>query len=686
MHRFIFVFFSFLFFFTANAQAQDEEAETQPDASQSEKIEEVYIFSNKRANFTEITENTQKLIDMPGALGDPLAAVFSLPGVVYSDGEGGSPAVRGSSPDDNLFLVDFMPAGYIFHEFNTSVFSENIVQDFQLYSAGFGATYGDVTGAVFDIKLREPRNQPLETTIDLSMLRSGIFIEGGVGENSAFYISARKSLIHLFIPEDDIEEEEGIRIKEAPQDDDYQIKYAIGAGDGHTFTLSASGASDSAEVDFSEQSDVVQRNPDFLGEARLEQRYDGQNLVWDYIDNSGVWAKVGVGHLAQHSDIYWGDTYFYDVLWEQNTLRTAVGLPWARTHELTIGGDISDSEYTLDYDTILFVCTEFEPDCNLNRRERVAGSLGLERRTTNAFIEDSWRLFDRVTLNYGVQYNNNDYTDESFLNPRASVLWDVSQNISLSFKAGKYNRFPDVNTVWPEIGNPALDSQQSTHYAIGIEQSLKAGWSWSIESYYKALTDLPAVINENESDASQLYSNDTEGRAYGMDILVNKDNQGKWYGWFALSMARSERTDLRSGITRDYYLDTPVIANLVGNYRVLSWFDIGLRWSLRSGRSYTPITGIEENPDFPGFYIPVYAEPFSDRLPTYSRMDLRFQWDVNIFNHDAAVILDIINALNQQPVIERDVDYEKVQQDGELHIEEVVGIGIVPALSFRVTF
>ena len=511
-------------------------------------------------------------------------------------------------------------------------------------------------------------------------------MESGVGESGAFYLSARKSLIHLFIPEDEIEEEEGIRIKEAPQDEDYQFKYAQSLGERHTLTLSASGASDLAEVDFAEESDVVQRNPDFLGEARLEQRYDGQNLVWDYRADSGAWTKVGLGHLAQHTDIHWGDTYFYDVLWEQNTFRVALGTPWAKTHQLTVGGDISDSEHSLDYDAILFVCTEFEPDCNQNRRERIIGSLPIERRTSNVFIEDSWRLFDRFTLDYGAQYNHNDYTDESFVNPRASLRWDVSNNWALSLKAGKYNRFPDVNTVWPDIGNPELDSPLATHYAFGVEQSLKGGWSWSVESYYKELSDLPAVIDESASDAALLYSNDTEGRAYGLDVLVNKDSLGKWYGWFALSVAKSERTDLRSDITRDYYLDTPVIANLVGNYRVLSWFDIGLRWTLRSGRSYTPIIGIEENPDFEGYYIPQYDEPFSDRLPTYSRLDLRFQWDFNILNREAAVILDIINAFDQQPVIERDVDYERVQQDGELHIEEVVGIGIVPALSFRMTF
>ena len=98
-----------------------------------EHIDVVY----KRSSITsEITENTEKLVTMPGAMGDPLRAVFALPGVVAAGGSMSEPAVRGSSPDDNLFEVDFMPAGYIFHDFGSSIFNRYLIQDFQLYSAG----------------------------------------------------------------------------------------------------------------------------------------------------------------------------------------------------------------------------------------------------------------------------------------------------------------------------------------------------------------------------------------------------------------------------------------------------------------------------------------------------------------------------------------------------------------------
>ena len=93
--------------------------------AQADSAVEETLVQGRKSDYSIITENAQKIIDVPGSLGDPLMAVFSLPGVL-SEGEGGAPAVRGSSPSDNLYRVDGAPAGYVFHAFSTSIFNENI--------------------------------------------------------------------------------------------------------------------------------------------------------------------------------------------------------------------------------------------------------------------------------------------------------------------------------------------------------------------------------------------------------------------------------------------------------------------------------------------------------------------------------------------------------------------------------
>lgn len=122
-----------------------------------------------------------------------------MPGVVYAGGDnGGEPAIRGSSPDDNAFYIDDMPVGYIFHLFGDSIFNENVVGDFSLHPAAFGSQYGNATGGFFDIKLRDPRNQDFTATADASLMKTGVMIESGINDDQAFYLSYSRSLIHFF--------------------------------------------------------------------------------------------------------------------------------------------------------------------------------------------------------------------------------------------------------------------------------------------------------------------------------------------------------------------------------------------------------------------------------------------------------------------------------------------------------
>ena len=140
-----------------NAYAQLPDAGTQTmsrqyeqtDIEDYEQIEEVVVRGEKLRK-SEPTLLTTKLTETAGTLGDPLRGIFSLPGVVQLDDQTSEPAVRGSGPQDNEFLIDFLPTGYLFHIYGDSIIDENLLHDFGLQAAGFGPQYGNATGAVFD--------------------------------------------------------------------------------------------------------------------------------------------------------------------------------------------------------------------------------------------------------------------------------------------------------------------------------------------------------------------------------------------------------------------------------------------------------------------------------------------------------------------------------------------------------
>ncbi|WP_370981330.1 TonB-dependent receptor plug domain-containing protein [Agaribacterium sp. ZY112] len=657
----------------------------QEDTESNTLEEETIVLGRLRqGDYSFITEDTEKLVETAGALGDPLGAVFSLPGVVYGS-QGQEPAVRGSSPADNAYVVDFLPATHIFHEFGVSVFSEFTLHSFDMYSAGFGPEYGNATGAVFDIRLRKPRQQELSTVIDFSMLRSGIFVESAVTENSAFYFNVRRSFLDLFIPADEFsDEEEGIVMKAVPKDQDYLLKYSWDINEYNNLSVSANGAGDNAAAELTENADFVASNPDFAGDATLDNSAQGQSIVWQRHDDQERKLILAAGNLDDTEKLRWGDDYKQDLDYSQQTLKADYSHPLNTQLAFSVGGQYSNNEIAYDVDQILFVCTEFDPNCDESRRERIKEKDSQGYIEQYYFFDTQWTPVERLSIEIGAQYQSNDYTNEDFVHPRASASFALTDSTRLSAKAGSYNRFPDFETVLPETGNPDLPSPTAQHYTLGVSQDFGDNWNLNIETYYKELENLPLALDADSDTQDQRYIADTSGTAYGVDIMLNKNLSDNWYSWLALSMAKSERTNGQTLKTQNYNLDTPLIFNWVMNWQATSALNLGWRWSIRSGEAYTPIVGVQENPYFEDSVLPIYGEAYSERLPNYNRLDLRMKWDFQSFGKDSALIVDIINALNTQNVEERNLDYKKVNQPGDTPITvDTIGLGLTPALTYR---
>ena len=353
----------------AETSPEKNKAETAQKKIAEEGIEVIEVTSKRNQANSEMTEQTEQLMSVAGIGNDPLSAVYSLPGIVYAGGDTGSPAVRGSSPDDNAFYIDDIPAGYIFHLFGDSIFNENLIQDFALHPAAFGSEYGNATGGIFDVKLRDPRQQDIETTIDLSMLKSGFMVEGETFDDQAFYVSYRRSQIHLFLPEG--EEDEGYTIFKAPVSDDYQAKYQWLIGDAHKLTFSASGASDTGGVNISEESEDGRIDPDSVGDLKITTKFDSQSISWQYYGDEEKIMQLVAGHTVNTTDEIFGKGQFIKVDEEIYSLRFSSQITWLEDHKLGFGLDYSKTDVDYSFDIIPYYCTDTDADCDSKKGERI---------------------------------------------------------------------------------------------------------------------------------------------------------------------------------------------------------------------------------------------------------------------------------------------------------------------------
>ncbi len=662
-------------------------AETTSDKkTDKEDIEVIEVTSKRNQANSEMTEQTEQLMSVAGIGNDPLSAVYSLPGIVYAGGDTGSPAVRGSSPDDNAFYIDDMPVGYIFHLFGDSIFNENLIQDFALHPAAFGSEYGNATGGIFDVKLRDPRQQDIETTIDLSMLKSGFMIEGETFEEQAFYVSYRRSQIHLFLPEG--EEEDGYTIFKAPVSEDYQGKYQWLIGDAHKLTLSASGASDTGGINISEESESGKLDPDSIGDFKITTKFDSQNLSWQYYGDEQKIMQLVAGHTVNNTSQIFGQGQFIEINEEVFHVRFSSQITWLEDHKLGFGIDYSKADVDYSFDIIPYYCTENDADCNEKKGDRIQDIANLVDEDVAIYVHDIWKISEDWQLTLGLRAERNDYTKQDFVHPRLALDWLATDSLTIKAKAGTYSRFPDIDTALRKLGNPQIKSPQATHYSLGFDYNLNGLWFTSVDIYHKELTELPRSIDEHtpEADWGSNYTDDTSGDAQGIEWLVRRERESGWFGWASLSWSQSQRTDDLTNTTADYYLDTPLVANVVINYELNERWDFGLRFTLRSGAKYTPIVGLRENPDYDDHFLPEYGELNAKTLPVYHRLDLEANYKTTYWGYDAKWTWAIINAMAQQNVS----GYYYEPEDGdtltEYNISGEEDIGVFPYVGLKMTF
>ena len=136
---------------------------------------------------------------------------------------------------------------------------------------------------------------------------------------------------------------------------------------------------------------------------------------------------------------------------------------------------------------------------------------------------------------------------------------------------------------------------------------------------------------------------------------------------------------------KNWLLTLPLVLNWVVKFFSPSpTFNVGWRWTIRSGAAYTPIVGVQENPWFDNSVLPVYGDLNSDRLPALNRLDIKFKWYRTLFGKNVEYTIDIVNALNNRNVTERTLDYDIVKSvDDPVAIEERRSNGILPALGMR---
>ncbi len=654
-------------------------ADTQSEDNQEpEEREEEVVQVEGKAYFTEMDEDTERLMQVPGIGNDPLAALDALPGVsLQSFGEG--PAVRGSAPEDNQYLVNGMPVGYLFHFMGYSIFDEESIRSFDLKTGAFEADKGQSVGAILDVELREPRNQELGGAINLSFLNAGGIIEGAITENQSFYASYRKSTLTFFGPiitgNQEEDPENGLIVDKFPDSQDYYGVYHWDINDNNALDIRAIGARDELGFEITDKADAVNDDPALEGNLGLLLHFDSLAADWTSRLGSNGTLKTTASYLTLTADQTVGSDNTVEVTTEDVNLKSEYSLFASDSHLLVFGAEQRYSNGYYDIDLLYQPCSRFDPDCSLSGGIRTQAKGNEQARFDAIYVKDEWAINNAATLISGLRASVDDFTEESHLEPRLKLEYRNSYDTLFTAAYGKHHKFPEWGDLIEDLGNPDLKNIKSTHYVLGVEQETFTGWTFSAETYYKEMDDLVISVDDGRN-----YTNDASGEAYGLELLIERASFNRLSGWLSIGMARSKRTDEINDVTSDFSLDKPLMINLVANYQLSERWSTGIKAQYESGDLITPITGGEpyDNPQFAGFYEPQYGEPFSERLPATYTVDYRIEYSNN---RNYTFYLDVLNLVDVGAVT-----YDYNEDYSERKKVEDEGLGLLPILGFEWEF
>jgi hypothetical protein len=609
-------------------------------------LPEVVVNADRNKNQVSKTIiKGEELRQIAGTSGDPLKGLQSLPGVAMPNNGSSAPAVRGSGPGDNAYYADSIPVGKVFHVIGISVFNGDLIDDFNLYSAAFAPYYDNVTGAILDVSLRNPRSDRLGGKVNVSLIGADFLVEGPVSDNQSFYFAARRSYVELLLG---TIKTKGVTYQ-IPNYSDYQGKYIWNLNSDNRLTAHITGAADNVSASIASDSDIAKTQPDLAGSLSFKDSSATEAIAWDSKLSSTITNKLIFGHRTNMTEGSLGTAGTLYTLTNTNFMREQIILPVAENHELTLASNVANSDIGLNLDIKNTNCTQFNANCDITSAPRMQLNDNIVATAWDTAAQDRWHILPTITLIGGLRHSTDNYLNQSYTEPRVGVEWNWSEQTLLSAGWGRHNQQPSGAQIAHVFGNPQLSHILADHSVVGVSQKLGIDWSWKAEAYYKKFSDLVVGVN----DPTINYVNGASGSAYGTELLIKKEATEKLSGWLALTLARSERRNDLTGESFRFEYDQPINATLIGNYKISPEWSIGSKWTYTSGRPYTPILGTSG--PYPGSSPPRpkpdYAPINSGTLPDYHRLDIRIDrhyifdtWKLNAY-------LELNNIYRRQNIV-----------------------------------
>jgi len=623
--------------------------------------------------------NTNEIERYPGGNRDISRVIQSLPGVASTPSFRNDILIRGGAPNENRFFVDEIEVPVINH-FSTQgssggpvgILNVNLIKNVDLIAGGFPANRMDALSSFFDIQLKEGRRDKMFTQLTVGASELTLSNEGPISEKTTYLFSARRSYLQgLF---------RVLGLPFLPTFNDFQFKTTTKLNEKTELTFLGIGAIDNFELN--------EELPEGETEEEIENRLYLLDVLpiqtqWNYTTGvklkrfreNGFWTFVLSRNMLNNQSIKYSgndDSSENNLLFDYSSQESE--------NKFRAENSIFGKGYTLKYGVNYQYSRYFISNFDRSALATTGGVIDVESTSFfnqyGAFVSGSKNFSnDRLLLTGGIRIDGADFAKTASnplnqISPRVSASYQLRPNLFATANAGIYYQKPSYSVLGFQDNDGELVNQENDVRYIrnsqligGIELLVpEKNRRFTAEAFYKKYSNYPSSIRNGISLANlgadfgvignEPVESNSEGRAYGLEILAQQRLFKNFYGIAALTLVRSEFTNPNTDGFIPSSWDNKFIVSLTGGKRFAKNWEIGARWRFLGGTPYTPFdleeSSLISNWDLRNVGILDYSQINAIRLDPFHQLDLRVdkkyffdRWNLNWY-------IDIQNLYNFQ--------------------------------------
>jgi len=634
--------------------------------------------SSQKLSIREIERN-------PGGNRDISKIIQSLPGVVSVPGFRNDVVIRGGAPSENKFYLDGIEIPIINH-FQTQgstggpvgLLNVNFIKEVNFYTGAFPVNFANGLSSVLDFRQMDGNANKAKYRFTLGSSDVGFTADGPMGKKATYIFSARQSYLQgLFSV---------LGLPFLPNFIDYQAKVKVKLNDKDDISFLMVGAVDFFRLNLKVNDNItdslqLKSNKYILGYLPVYRQWNytfgtvythyGKGSKTQYFLSRNMLNNTSYKYRNNDESTEDNRIFTYNSIEEENKLRVENSRSLNRWKVLT-GAGVEYVQFGVDNKAKILIpgapgTAGIVKDIAFNSQLNLAKYSGFVRAYRN--------VMGNGTLSFAGRLDGNSFNKEmqNVLNqPTASVSASLPTKVDgLFFNAnvGQFTQLPSYTILGYRNAAGELDNLNRVKYirnrmvAAGLQYNKVKDTRITLEGFYKKYANYPLALNDSiclgnlGTDfavvGNEPVSSVCDGRAYGMEFLIQKRSRSGLYGILAYTLSWSEFND-KNGKAVNSAWDSRHTLSLVGGMKLKRNWEMGAKFRMASGRPYTPYdvqrSLVKGNWDVKGVALNDYSRLNAERLGTFSQLDVRVDKVWYFKRSSLNLYMDIQNFLNKEYV------------------------------------